>query len=136
MFVPAFFTGKLIQRFGPRQMILLGGLLFVVCIGINIHGQSIWHFTLALILLGVGWNFMFIAATGLFSQSYAAQNKAKAQAFNEFFVFSCVTVTALLSGWLESTVGWEAMNLYVLPFVIAIIVMFGVNTYRANKVVA
>ncbi|NIY82026.1 MFS transporter [Vibrio hepatarius] len=136
MFVPAFFTGKLIQRFGPRKIILLGGLSFVVCIGINIHGQSIWHFSLALVLLGVGWNFMFIAATGLFSQSYAAHNKAKAQAFNEFFVFSCVTVTALLSGWLESTVGWEAMNLYVLPFVIAIIVMFGVNTYRSNKAVA
>ena len=136
MFVPAFFTGKLIERFGARQMILLGGVLFVLSVMINIHGQSIWHFTTALILLGVGWNFMFIAATGLFSQSYEAHNKSKAQAFNEFFVFSCVTITALLSGWLESTVGWEKMNIYVLPFVIAVIALFAMNTYKAQKVPA
>lgn len=136
MFVPAFFTGRLIERFGARNMIISGGMLFVLCIAINIHGQSIWHFSLALILLGVGWNFMFIAATGLFSQSYSPRNKSKAQAFNEFFVFSCVTVTALLSGWLESTVGWEMMNIYVLPFVLAVLVLFGVNTYKARQSIA
>ncbi|RTZ17288.1 MFS transporter [Vibrio aquaticus] len=136
MFVPAFFTGRLIERFGARNMILSGGLLFVVCIAINIHGQSIWHFSLALILLGVGWNFMFIAATGLFSQSYSSRNKSKAQAFNEFFVFSCVTITALLSGWLESTVGWEMMNIYVLPFVLAVLTLFGINTYKARQSIA
>lgn len=133
MFVPAFFTGRLIERFGARRMILTGGVLFVLCIAINIHGQSIWHFSLALILLGVGWNFMFIAATGLFSQSYQSHNKSKAQAFNEFFVFSCVTITALMSGWLESTVGWQAMNVYVLPFVLAVIAMFAVNSYKASR---
>lgn len=136
MFVPAFFTGSLIERFGPRKMILTGGGLFVACIAINIHGQSIWHFSLALILLGVGWNFMFIAATSLFSQSYSPRNKSKAQAFNEFFVFSCVTVTALMSGWLEATLGWQTMNLYVLPFVIVVIVLFAFNTYKAKRVVA
>ncbi|MGY3689196.1 MFS transporter [Vibrio coralliilyticus] len=136
MFVPAFFTGKLIEKFGARQMILTGGILFVLCVAINIHGQSIWHFSLALVLLGVGWNFMFIAATGLFSQSYAAQNKSKAQAFNEFCVFSCVTITALLSGWLEATVGWENLNIYVLPFVLAVIALFGINVFRAKSVTA
>lgn len=136
MFVPAFFTGRLIERFGSRNMIMTGGILFVLCIAINIHGQSIWHFSLALILLGVGWNFMFIAATGLFSQSYSSRNKSKAQAFNEFFVFSCVTVTALLSGWLESTVGWEMMNIYVLPFVLAVLALFGINTYKARQSIA
>ncbi|MEZ9532617.1 MFS transporter [Vibrio splendidus] len=124
MFVPAFFTGSLIEKFGSRMMILAGGVLFVVSIAINIHGVSIWHFRAALVVLGVGWNFMFIAATGLFSQSYQAQNKAKAQAFNEFVVFGCVTVTALLSGWLESTVGWQNLNVYVLPFVLAVILLF------------
>ncbi|MGF1754974.1 MFS transporter [Vibrio makurazakiensis] len=124
MFVPAFFTGRLIEKFGARLMILIGGLLFVACIVVNIHGQSIWHFRVALVLLGVGWNFMFISATGLFSQSYQSKNKAKAQAFNEFMVFGCVTVTALLSGWLESTVGWKNLNIYVLPFVLAVIVLF------------
>lgn len=133
MFVPAFFTGSLIEKFGSRMMILAGGILFVVCIAINIHGESIWHFRAALVLLGVGWNFMFIAATGLFSQSYQPQNKAKAQAFNEFVVFGCVTVTALLSGWLESTVGWQNLNVYVLPFVLAVILLFAFSARKANR---
>lgn len=132
MFVPAFFTGSLIEKFGSRMMILAGGILFVFCIAINIHGESIWHFRSALVLLGVGWNFMFIAATGLFSQSYRPQNKAKAQAFNEFVVFGCVTVTALLSGWLESTVGWQNLNIYVLPFVLAVILLFAFSARKSR----
>ncbi|CAK3951526.1 MFS transporter [Vibrio sp. 10N.286.51.C3] len=132
MFVPAFFTGSLIEKFGSRMMILAGGVLFVVCIAINIHGESIWHFRAALVLLGVGWNFMFIAATGLFSQSYQPQNKAKAQAFNEFVVFGCVTVTALLSGWLESTAGWQNLNIYVLPFVLAVILLFAFSARKSR----
>ncbi|CAK1716282.1 MFS transporter [Vibrio crassostreae] len=132
MFVPAFFTGSLIEKFGSRMMILAGGVLFVVCIAINIHGESIWHFRAALVVLGVGWNFMFIAATGLFSQSYQSQNKAKAQAFNEFVVFGCVTVTALLSGWLESTAGWQNLNIYVLPFVLAVILLFALSARKSR----
>ncbi|MCG9693782.1 MFS transporter [Vibrio sp. Isolate22] len=132
MFVPAFFTGSLIEKFGSRMMILAGGVLFVFCIAINIHGESIWHFRAALVLLGVGWNFMFIAATGLFSQSYQLQNKAKAQAFNEFVVFGCVTVTALLSGWLESTAGWQNLNIYVLPFVLAVILLFAFSARKSR----
>ena len=135
MFVPAFFTGRLIEKFGPQRMILAGGLLFILCITINIHGQSIWHFRAALVLLGVGWNFMFIAATGLFSQSYQAHNKPKAQAFNEFSVFSCVTLTALLSGWLESTVGWQSLNLYVLPFVLVVIGIFALHAKNSRLAV-
>ena len=132
MFVPAFFTGSLIEKFGSRVMILAGGVLFVVCIAINIHGESISHFRAALVVLGVGWNFMFIAATGLFSQSYQSQNKAKAQAFNEFVVFGCVTVTALLSGWLESTAGWQNLNIYVLPFVLAVILLFAFSARKSR----
>ncbi|MEZ8310166.1 MFS transporter [Vibrio splendidus] len=132
MFVPAFFTGSLIERFGSRMMILAGGILFVVCIAINIHGESIWHFRAALVVLGVGWNFMFIAATGLLSQSYQSQNKAKAQAFNEFIVFGCVTITAMLSGWLESTAGWQNLNIYVLPFVLAVILLFAFSARKSR----
>ncbi|MCY9863774.1 MFS transporter [Vibrio coralliirubri] len=132
MFVPAFFTGSLIEKFGSRMMILVGGVLFVVCIAINIHGESIWHFRAALVVLGVGWNFMFIAATGLFSQSYQSQNKAKAQAFNEFVVFGCVTITAMLSGWLESTAGWQNLNIYVLPFVLAVILLFAFSARKSH----
>lgn len=133
MFVPAFFTGGLIEKFGAKRMLLAGAVLFLLCIAINIHGESIWHFRSALVLLGVGWNFMFIAATGLFSQSYQAKNKSKAQALNEFVVFSCVSVTALLSGWLESTVGWQMLNIYVLPFVLLVIMVFAFSAKKASR---
>lgn len=133
MFVPAFFTGGLIEKFGAKRMILAGAVLFLLCIAINIHGESIWHFRSALVLLGVGWNFMFIAATGLFSQSYQAKNKSKAQALNEFVVFSCVSVTALLSGWLESTIGWQMLNIYVLPFVLLVIMVFAFSAKKASR---
>ena len=133
MFVPAFFTGGLIEKFGAKRMILAGAVLFLLCIAINIHGESIWHFRSALVLLGVGWNFMFIAATGLFSQSYQAKNKSKAQALNEFVVFSCVSLTALLSGWLESTVGWQMLNIYVLPFVLLVIMVFAFSAKKASR---
>lgn len=133
MFVPAFFTGGLIERFGAKRMILAGAVLFLLCIAINIHGESIWHFRAALVLLGIGWNFMFIAATGLFSQSYQAKNKSKAQALNEFVVFSCVSITALLSGWLESTVGWQMLNIYVLPFVLLVIMVFAFSAKKASR---
>lgn len=133
MFVPAFFTGRLIEKFGSRAMIVTGGFIFIACIAINVHGQSIWHFTTALILLGVGWNFMFISATGLFSQSYANKNRSKAQAFNEFFVFGCVAITAMLSGWLEATIGWQKLNLYVAPFVVAVLIVFIFNARKVHK---
>lgn len=73
---------------------------------------------------------MFISATSLFSHSYEARNKSKAQAFNEFSVFSCVALTALLSGWMELSFGWQAMNLYVMPFVVAVAVLFFVQMRR------
>ncbi|WP_261904183.1 MFS transporter [Vibrio fortis] len=133
MFVPAFFTGGLIERFGAKRMILAGAVLFLLCIAINIHGESIWHFRAALVLLGIGWNFMFIAATGLFSQSYQSKNKSKAQALNEFVVFSCVSITALLSGWLESTVGWQMLNIYVLPFVLLVIMVFAFSAKKSSR---
>ena len=133
MFIPSFFTGRLIEFFGSRIIMILGGVLFLGCIAINHHGQSITHFQLALVLLGIGWNFMFIGATSLFSQSYSQANKTKAQAFNELFVFTCVAVTALVSGWLESTIGWENMNLLVFPAVLLIMICILRSMANARK---
>ena len=127
MFIPSFFTGRLINRFGTLQMMSLGALVILSCIAINLHGQSQFHFSLALIMLGVGWNFMFITATHLVTSAYSEAEKPKAQAANEFLIFSMVTVSALASGWLESTIGWQMMNLSSIPivlFAIGLIVYF------------
>ncbi|RJG40176.1 MFS transporter [Motilimonas pumila] len=133
MFAPAFFTGHLIQRFGCKCMIFAGAALFIACIGVNWHGTSLWHFRVALTLLGVGWNFMFIAATQALTQTYQEQNKAKAQGFNEFMVFASVAFTSLLSGWLDAQVGWQQLNLWVLPVIIAVVLVMLIPSQRKDN---
>lgn len=118
MFLPSFFTGHLIQRFGAVNMMQSGALFMLLCIGINLNGQSEWHFWGALFLLGLGWNFMFISATSLVTLAYQGAEKAKTQASNEFLVFGTVTLSAFSSGWLESSLGWQTMNWLVLPVVL------------------
>ncbi len=115
MFVPSFFTGHLIRRFGYTTMICVGCVIMLVCVAINLHGVSHPHFMTALILLGVGWNFMFITATRMVSDTYLPAEKGKTQATNEFMIFSMVTLSALASGWLESSLGWQRLNIVVLP---------------------
>lgn len=133
MFLPSFFTGRLIQRFGATNMIQLGGVLMLLCIGVNLAGQSEWHFWAGLFLLGLGWNFMFISATGLVTETYRASEKAKSQATNEFLVFSMVTLSALGSGWLETSFGWMLMNQLMIPVVLWAMVVVAIFARKASQ---
>ncbi|WP_325895317.1 MFS transporter [Grimontia sp. NTOU-MAR1] len=134
MFVPSFFTGNIIGKIGARMTILLGSLFFVGCILVNLNGVSEWHFRIALVLLGVGWNFMFIGATSQLTQTYLPQDKPRAQAINEFAVFGSVTLTALMAGNLEVTLGWQTLNLVMLPFVCAVPLIYLLFTRTPKKV--
>lgn len=118
MFAPSFVTGHLIQRIGLLRVMFIGLWLMFACVVINLMGNSFGHFALALSLLGIGWNFMFIGATQLLTQSYRPSEKAKAQATNEFTVFSLVAISALSAGWLEHTMGWQAVNYAALPILL------------------
>lgn len=118
MFVPSFFTGHLMTRFGIERVIFAGVLCIFSSISINLIGNSIWHFWLALILLGVGWNFMFIGGTTLLTRTYNEVEKAKAQAFNDFIVFTGVTLSSLGAGALQYLMGWQMVNIIVLPVVL------------------
>jgi MFS family permease len=117
MYLPSFFTGQLIRRFGEVRLMLCGAIIMLVCIGINLHGVSEWHFWSALFLLGLGWNWMFICATSFLTKAYRPAEKARTQAANEFLVFGTVTFSALAAGWLESSLGWQAMNALMIPVV-------------------
>ncbi|MBR9827338.1 MAG: MFS transporter [Oceanospirillales bacterium] len=117
MYLPSFFTGHLIRRFGEVRLMKSGALVMLACIAVNLHGQSEWHFWAALLLLGVGWNWMFICATSFLTGTYRPAEKAKTQAANEFLVFGTVTVSALAAGWLESSLGWATMNVLMIPVV-------------------
>lgn len=136
MFLPSFFTGRLIQRFGAINMIQSGGVLMLACIAVNLTGQSQWHFWTGLFLLGLGWNFMFISATGLVTETYRSREKAKTQATNEFLVFSMVTLSALSSGWLETRFGWTLMNQLMIPVVIWAMVVVAIFARKSVKVKA
>ncbi len=115
MFAPSFFTGHLIHRFGVLTVILTGVLLMLVCVAIALSGQEAWNFYSGLILLGLGWNFMFIGGTTLLTEAYTAKERAKVQAMNEFMIFGTVAAASLSSGKLLDAFGWNAVVLGALP---------------------
>ena len=118
MFAPSFFTGSLIQRFGPYRIVLAGYVLMVVNVLIAISGTSFAAYFSALLLLGVGWNFAFIGATALLAVSTKPRYLRKVQAVNEFAVFGLTALAGLSSGWVLSAFGWTALNLVALAAVL------------------
>jgi len=115
MFAPSFFTGDLIRKFGVLQMMILGCILLLSCALINLNGTTLFHFETALILLGIGWNFLYIGATTLLTETYTSNERSKAQGLNDTFVFATLTTTSLASGALEAAFGWQTINLYSIP---------------------
>jgi len=117
MFAPSFFTGNLINRFGISKILFTGALFCLICVVLNLVGQTVWHFWIALIFLGLGWNFLFVGGTTLLTECYTEAEKSRTQAANDFIVFSTVSVTALSSGALHHNLGWGFVNLCVVPLI-------------------
>lgn len=115
MFGPSFITGSLIARFGGERIVATGLLLLVGCALVALSGTSVGHFWLALILLGVGWNFGFIGGTSLVTRTYRPEEKEKVQALNDFLIFGLVAVASFSSGELLLVGGWDVLNIMVLP---------------------
>ena len=120
MFVPSFFTGHLIRKFGTANIMLAGVVLLGLCVGINFTGTTVIHFWSSLIFLGLGWNFLFVGATTQLTDTYSSNEKAKAQALNDFIVFGTVTLTSFSSGAVQNILGWTTINMAVIPFLILI----------------
>ena len=115
MFAPSFITGSLINRLGVMTVLLAGVVLNVACIAIALAGVDVVHFWLALVMLGIGWNFMFVGATALLTESHSPAERAKVQGVNDAAIFLTMIVTSLASGALFTIQGWYAMNLWALP---------------------
>jgi MFS family permease len=111
MFAPGFFTGHLIKRFGALPIMGVGVALNIVCILIALSGVELQQFLVALFLLGLGWNFLFTGSTTLSLTAYGPQEKDRAQAVLNFFVFATLAVSSLASGVLVTTQGWTLLNL-------------------------
>ena len=117
MFVPSFFTGHLIKRFGALPIMGVGVLLEAVCIAVALSGVDLMQFLLALAILGIGWNFLFVGGTTLLTTTYSAVEKHKAEGAMNFCVFATMAVTSFASDALVTTQGWTWLNLGSLPAV-------------------
>ncbi len=123
MFVPSFFTGSLIARFGAERISALGMILLVGAAVSGLMGIHFENFAVGLILLGLGWNFGFIGGTTLLTTTYEPAERNKAQGLNDFLVFGTTALTSLSAGKLLAWFGWNAVNYAVFPMVALGLVM-------------
>ncbi|HEY8069467.1 MAG TPA: MFS transporter [Burkholderiales bacterium] len=121
MFAPSFVTGSLIKRLGAIPVMLAGAALNIVCIGIALSGVEVANFWWALVLLGVGWNFLYIGGTTLLTETYRPEERAKAQGANEFAIFAMMAVSSFSSGMIVTNAGWEKVNYAAAPLIAVVI---------------
>ena len=117
MFAPSFVTGTLIRRFGLTTIMLAGVVLNFAAIAIALAGVEVLHFWLALVVLGVGWNFLFVGSTTLLTESHTPAERAKVQGVNDAAIFITMVVSSLSSGALFTLQGWQTMNAAAVPFI-------------------
>ncbi len=122
MFAPSFFTGGLIKRHGAPRIMQIGFVLLLAHIAITLLGAEFLHFLSGLILLGIGWNFVYIGGTALLTQTYRPCEQLKVQAINEFSIFGLVAIATLSAGWLYDRFGWVTLNVAVIPLLIVALV--------------
>ncbi len=130
MFVPAFFTGHLISRFGVFNIMIWGIVLLIAGVAVALMGQSVWHFRGALGLNGVGWNFLFVGATTLLTTTYRPSERGKAQAFNDFMVFATTAVASLMASMVLELQGWAVLNYVAFVLVCVALLVIGVFRFR------
>ena len=124
MYLPSFFTGHLIARFGAERIIGVGLAILAGAGAVALTGVQLEHFFVALVLLGIGWNFGFIGATSMLSASHGPAERGRVQGMNDLIVFGGVTVASLSSGGLLNcsggTVeeGWQLVNIAMTPFLV------------------
>ncbi len=122
MYIPSFFTGHLIARFGVRKIVTLGLVILTSAGFVALSGVELGNFYFALILLGIGWNFGYIGATTMLASSHTPEERGRIQGLNDFMVFGMVTIASLSSGGLmncsggDPVEGWTAVNLAMVPF--------------------
>jgi MFS family permease len=117
MFAPSFFTGTLIARYGVLNILLSGGMIILAGIAIAVSGVAHWQFLISLLLLGVGWNFLFIGGSALLTETHTASERGKVQGLNDFAIFSLVALGSALSGFLLHNLGWFTLNALAIPLI-------------------
>jgi MFS family permease len=133
MFIPSFFTGSLIARFGVLQVMAAGIVVLTGHVLLTLSGTGFYSFAGALILLGIGWNFLYVGGTNLLTRTYTAAERGKAQAANDLTIFIVGLGASLSAGILQQTLGWQTMNLLLLPWLgLAAAAILWLGLSRAN----
>lgn len=131
MYAPSFFTGRLITRFGAGRSVTAGCALLASSAVVGLMGLDVAHFWLALILLGVGWNFGFLGASSLVLECHRPEEKTQVQALNDFIVFGTMAVGSFLSGDILTTYGWSTVvALSLVPLALAVLALAGTARLR------
>jgi MFS family permease len=122
MFLPSLFTGFLVDRIGVLRLMLLGILAMFGNVVLGIFGSELIHYWAELVLLGIGWNFLFVGGTVLLPQSYTPAERFKAQATNDFIIFGVQALASLSAGIVVFSSGWIYLNLISIPFLLLVLV--------------
>ena len=129
MFLPSLFSGALIRLLGIRKMLVSGLLIYVVCMSLALSGHD-WNLYLtALIALGIGWNFMFVAGTSLLPSTYRGEERYRVQGLNDFLVLSLQSLASLTGGWVVFRFGWETLITITLP----VLALYFLLWYRTSR---
>jgi len=121
MFLPSLITGNLLKKFGHSKVIYAGVGFYTLTILLSFLEPTFFNYILALVFLGIGWNFLYLSGTGLLVLSYKQEEKFKAQGFNDIIVFSIQALASLSAGYMLNVTNWKIMNLITIPFLILII---------------
>lgn len=122
MFLPSFFTGHLIQRFGVLPIIVAGAAIELGCAVVNLMGVDFWNFLIANVFVGLGWNFTFVGGSTLLTRTYEPVERAKVQAAHDFSVYATTATAAAAAGVLHANVGWTVINVAAIPMMVAIVI--------------
>ena len=126
MFLPSLFTAWLVKKLGLKSLLLAGTLIYAAVAIIALSGQQVIHYWWALILLGIGWNFLFLTGTSLLPLCYSNSERHKVQALNDFILFGFQAIASLMAGWVLFNAGWHFVVLSSMPFIIT---LFAVTFY-------
>jgi MFS family permease len=137
MYIPSFFAGDLVKRFGSLRIMGMGTLLMLLQVLVSLSGTSLPHFVSGLILLGIGWNFLFVGSTTLLTEVYMPSERAKMQGLSNFMIFVPTSIASFSSGSLIHAFGWEALNKVVFIFLAMNLLMIGMLVFvRQRRTVA
>jgi len=129
MFIPSLFTAWIVKRIGLKGLLIIGTATYSIVAFVALSGQAVMHYWWALVLLGIGWNFLFLTGTSLLPLSYKANERHKVQATNDFILFGFQAFASLMAGWVLFNAGWHWVVLTSLPF---IAILFFITWFYLN----